>query len=502
CLNGWTAIIGQPNCYFITDLQPLLKYQLQQYCQSIYGRVAVPHDFQAVTQFMRLILKNFVENRSHHQIEADIKEIIKNGDDFLARGFPLCERPKTEVTGRYPWTKWPKGTYGLPMSRTGCPVQNHFEWRAGSYVQNTENDSNANEASHDLHLHGNVNKGNITSHYCIKTDPVGNTSWPDGRYCIYRKGGKCPDNMVSSAIFWDDEDTNNRNKADGVHPDGMFKADTIIQFCCMDRPLNKKGIVLPRDQPFHLFPFKGPQCQHVIGTKSRLEYVQYDLENDDEWVAGETAFEEPSAYGEITKDKKHLKLYHCYYEPIPSCGVPTFGSNSIDYNQSEFNVGHKLNYACPRGFSNAGDSNDVCLVEEMWSSLEGANCEDINECVSKNQVTRHQCHRKANCYNTPGSYRCKCNPGWQGNGRNCYFTNCTRPKPIANGELRFSSDSRTFLLNDQVSLKCYPEYLLIGNNVSVCQGEGTWSQLGSCQCKSPLQLTILGYSRNSLYPLC
>ena len=53
---------------------------------------------------------------------------------------------------------------------------------------------------------------NITSHYCIKTDSVGDTPWPDGRYCVYRKGDKCPGNMVSSKIFWDDEDTNNRNK--------------------------------------------------------------------------------------------------------------------------------------------------------------------------------------------------------------------------------------------------------------------------------------------------
>ena len=60
---------------------------------------------------------------------------------------------------------------------------------------------------------------------------------------------------------------------------------------------------------------ESPLFPSFPGTKSTLEYVQYDLENDDGWVAGETAFEEPSAYGEITKDKKHLKLYYCYYEP-------------------------------------------------------------------------------------------------------------------------------------------------------------------------------------------
>jgi len=97
----------------------------------------------------------------------------------------------------------------------------------------------------------------------------------------------------------------------------MFKSDTNVEFCCMDQPLEDPsgGITLPRDTPFYLFPFKSRVCQHVIGTKVHLEFLQFDLENDDRWIAGEKAFEKPTAYAEITKNEKHLKLFYCYYEP-------------------------------------------------------------------------------------------------------------------------------------------------------------------------------------------
>ena len=35
--------------------------------------------------------------------------------------------------------------------------------------------------------------------------------WPNGQYCIYKKGTNCPPNMVEGELFWDDEDTNNTN---------------------------------------------------------------------------------------------------------------------------------------------------------------------------------------------------------------------------------------------------------------------------------------------------
>ena len=83
----------------------------------------------------------------------------------------------------------------------------------------------------------------------------------------------------------------------------------------MNAPLNLRGIELPRERPFYLFPFKSRDCQPVLGTKVNLEFAQFDLENDFGWTAEGTAFGDSTAYGEITKVGKHLKLYYCYYEP-------------------------------------------------------------------------------------------------------------------------------------------------------------------------------------------
>ena len=83
----------------------------------------------------------------------------------------------------------------------------------------------------------------------------------------------------------------------------------------MSAPLNPRGIELPRERPFYLFPFKSRDCQHVLGTKVTSEYIQFDLENDYGWTAEDTAFEESTAYGQITTTGKHLKLFYCYYEP-------------------------------------------------------------------------------------------------------------------------------------------------------------------------------------------
>ena len=45
---------------------------------------------------------------------------------------------------------------------------------------------------------------------------------------------------------------------------------------------------------------------------------------------------------------------------------------------------------------------------------------DIDECAKGS----HSCHRHAKCVNSDGSFDCKCNDGWKGNGRNC--KGCTR----------------------------------------------------------------------------
>lgn len=43
---------------------------------------------------------------------------------------------------------------------------------------------------------------------------------------------------------------------------------------------------------------------------------------------------------------------------------------------------------------------------------------DVNECTDAS----HNCHAKANCSNTKGSFHCACIPGYSGNGITCTGT--------------------------------------------------------------------------------
>lgn len=40
---------------------------------------------------------------------------------------------------------------------------------------------------------------------------------------------------------------------------------------------------------------------------------------------------------------------------------------------------------------------------------------DINECLKN----KNNCHKQADCFNTIGSYKCKCIAGFRGNGKSC-----------------------------------------------------------------------------------
>ena len=101
---------------------------------------------------------------------------------------------------------------------------------------------------------------------------------------------------------------------EGELPDGMFKSDTWVYYCCMTDPLVNEGIVLPRDKPFYLFPFGSKDCQPVVGTKVTLERIQWDLENDLDGGASKP-YDRASPYTEIVPEGKHLVTYYCHYQP-------------------------------------------------------------------------------------------------------------------------------------------------------------------------------------------
>ncbi|CAG2214849.1 unnamed protein product [Mytilus edulis] len=70
-------------------------------------------------------------------------------------------------------------------------------------------------------------------YYCTKTTYSGSSdSWPKGNYCFARKCGSCPSGFCTGFIYWDDEDTSNRNCKYGVLPDGQYDRNTKINYCC------------------------------------------------------------------------------------------------------------------------------------------------------------------------------------------------------------------------------------------------------------------------------
>lgn len=68
---------------------------------------------------------------------------------------------------------WPSGTYGLPMTKSGCPESSGFRWKTGARFYDTEDDENENFKSSFYNLAGNVNEDGVTLQFCLKTDGVG-----------------------------------------------------------------------------------------------------------------------------------------------------------------------------------------------------------------------------------------------------------------------------------------------------------------------------------------
>ncbi|RMX37048.1 hypothetical protein pdam_00022118 [Pocillopora damicornis] len=200
---------------------------------------------------------------------------------------------------------WPRGTYALPMPNSGCPITNEFTWSAGYHRQDTEETGPRSSWSSPLHLKGDKTPTQITQHFCVKTIETGGRLWPSGQYCIYRKG-TCPDGFQEGEIKWDDEDTKNDNMAEGILPDGEYKKDTTLQFCCRSDGSAENPIELPIREPFFLLKHSG-RCQVVLGMRVTEEWLFWDCEDREN--KNSYNGEVPASF--ITKD---VKLHYCYYE--------------------------------------------------------------------------------------------------------------------------------------------------------------------------------------------
>ena len=116
----------------------------------------------------------------------------------------------------------------------------------------------------------------------------------------------CATGFQEGEIKWDDEDTKNDNMAEGILPDGEYKKDTTLQFCCRSDGSAENPIELPIREPFFLLKHSG-RCQVVLGMRVTEEWLFWDCEDREN--KNSYNGEVPASF--ITKD---VKLHYCYYE--------------------------------------------------------------------------------------------------------------------------------------------------------------------------------------------
>ncbi|XP_056001796.1 uncharacterized protein LOC130048770 [Ostrea edulis] len=150
----------------------------------------------------------------------------------------------------------------------------------------------------------------MNSFYCTK-DPItvieeGN--WPSGNYCILKRGRTCPDGAFKNGyVFWDDEDSANRNSAGGELPSGRFGTNTRIDYCCRSDGSYSTAIPLPTFTPFYLLRYTS-FCQQVKGMHVREEIVYTDDEDDN----NSNNVHGSHLHGPVNGQPNH-SIYYCYY---------------------------------------------------------------------------------------------------------------------------------------------------------------------------------------------
>lgn len=204
---------------------------------------------------------------------------------------------------------WPTGTYGLPRAKVGCPVTvNSTVWATGWRFEDTEDHKPFTSKSPSFHLDTEVGI-DVNRTFCIKTKDIISEEageWPQGRYCIYKKGD-CPRGLKEGYVFWDDENYKNINDQGGTLPDGKYDKDTSIYYCCSTDGDKFKPIPLPLISPFYLMAFNTSECQRVQGAIATEEYIAFDSEDNNNQNACNGSY--PFGPG-----GRNHRVYYCYYE--------------------------------------------------------------------------------------------------------------------------------------------------------------------------------------------
>eukprot|EP00933_Yihiella_yeosuensis_P003479 TRINITY_DN10634_c0_g2_i1.p1 TRINITY_DN10634_c0_g2~~TRINITY_DN10634_c0_g2_i1.p1 ORF type:complete len:669 (+),score=129.35 TRINITY_DN10634_c0_g2_i1:66-2072(+) len=75
--------------------------------------------------------------------------------------------------------------------------------------------------------------------------------------------------------------------------------------------------------------------------------------------------------------------------------------------------GQTCKFACDPGF----ESNGAPRCSD--GTLTNFECENVDECTTRSNTSRHNCDARADCMDTHGSFTCSCQEGYQGDGVKC-----------------------------------------------------------------------------------
>ncbi|GFN88644.1 metalloendopeptidase [Plakobranchus ocellatus] len=207
--------------------------------------------------------------------------------------------------------EFPGGQYALPAHSSGCP-DNTFSF--GLRVQINDG-GNSKSVVYDLG--GDVSGKKVEQQFCVKDSSNKEFFWPGGNFCIYRRGGKCPDGFTGGFVQYDDHPTqDSSNSQSGELPDGVFDDDTRFEYCCTNSGFSGDELYLPSRKPFALIKRVGKNCQKVRGM--HYEANNLIIDNAAEEIAARGG--DHPVYKEDTKTQRYFTSF-CMYKPaMIDCG--------------------------------------------------------------------------------------------------------------------------------------------------------------------------------------
>ncbi|XP_052794287.1 uncharacterized protein LOC128227619 isoform X2 [Mya arenaria] len=255
-------------------------------------------------------------------------------------------------------------------------------------------------------------------------------------------------------------------------------------------------------------------------TNSALIFV-YDTESNEALVSVDVATSSDVLYDPINRRITVTFLYTFdidtkYHVSIPSglvkgyvsCGAVSKAINDSAFWPIELDCGEiivpngkvtppnataypsTVTYACDPGYYLVGDISRTCQPNRSWTG-ENSTCEpkdcgfppDVlngNIVAPKTTYSEYATYECLRRYHIIGNNRRVCEETglWSQNIPVCELIDCGTIDAPDNGYVTFS---QTYV-DDTATFNCSHEYQLVGSSISVCQNDGTWSNLQtSCQ---------------------